>query len=139
MGFHPFCPFGANLGFAAIHRAQKLCGDLAVRQPYRFLVALEVVPSRLVNAEPHEPSEQKIELYPFHQLTLTANAVEGLKQHRAQQALRRYREAAKPRWIKLRKIDIHIRKSCVDDLPNRPRADLWVSTEPVTVLPSASY
>jgi len=114
MGFHPFGPFGANLRLLRPSTARRNFGAISPsNNRSRFLVELEV--------------------------THTANAVEGLQQHRAQQALRRYRGAATPRWIKLRKIAIHIRKSCVDDLPNRPRADLWVSTEPVTVLPSASY
>lgn len=91
------------------------------QQPIPVLCEARMVPGRLVNAEPHEPAEQKVELHPLHQLTLRANAVEGLQQHRTQQQLRRDRRSAEPGRIKHRKIAVHPHKSRVHDLPYHPQ------------------
>jgi hypothetical protein len=48
-----------------------------------------MVSGPIVNAQTHEPAEQKIEFHPLHQLTLRADAVKGLQQQRSQQTLRR--------------------------------------------------
>jgi hypothetical protein len=59
-----------------------------------------VVPDRIVDAEPHEPAEQEVEVEPLHQLTFQADRVEGLQQQRAQQLLGR------DRWAALRRMSL---------------------------------
>ncbi len=85
------------------HRAEKLGCDLAVQQPVAVLRKGRVIPHRIVHTEPDEPAEQQIELQPLHQLTLRANRVERLQQHRPQQHLGRDRRPTQP-GIKRRKI-----------------------------------
>jgi hypothetical protein len=79
-----------------------------------------VVPDRVVDANADEPAKQEIELQPVHQLSLRADRIERLQQHRPQKLLGRDRGTAYPR-IERRELARQRRQSLVHDAADRPQ------------------
>ncbi len=97
-------------------------GGLRIHQPVPVLRESRGVPGPVVDAEPHEPAEQQVELQALHELALRAKRVERLQQQRPHQPLRRDRGAANPPIQRLepsRQAVQHI----VRDRPDHPQ---WV-------------
>ena len=74
--------------------ARNSCATSPSSRRSRFLPEARRVPRRVVDAQPDEPAEQKVEVDPLHQLALGADAVERLQQQRPKQPFRRDRRAA---------------------------------------------
>src|SRR5680860_102826 len=68
-----------------------------------------MIPRRIVDTYPDKPAEQKIKLQPLHQLTLRADRIEDLQEHRSQELL----------WRDRRPADGRIKPS--ELLPKRPQ------------------
>src|SRR5881394_4252364 len=66
---------------------QEFCRDLAIQQPIAVLREGRMIPHWIIDPHPDEPTKQQIELQPLHELTLRANRIECLQQHRSQQHL----------------------------------------------------
>jgi hypothetical protein len=73
------------------NRAQQLGGDVAFQQALAVLGKCRVIPRRIVDANTDKPAKQEVELQPIHQLSLRADRVERLQEHRSQELLRRNR------------------------------------------------
>ena len=102
------------------NRAQELGGDVALQQAIAVLGKRRVIPHRIVNADPHEPAEQKIELQPLHQLPLRADRIERLQKHRPQKLLGRDRRSTQS-GVECRELAREPRQSLVHDQADRPQ------------------
>jgi hypothetical protein len=85
------------------YRAQELGGEVALQKTLAVLGERRVIPRRIVDADADEPAKQEVKLQPLHQLTLRADRIESLQQHRPKELLRRDRGTAAPR-IKRREL-----------------------------------
>jgi hypothetical protein len=79
------------------HRRKELRRDIAIEQPVAVLGERRGIPNRLVDAQPDEPTEQKVVLDPLDQLTLRPDRVKRLKQQGPDKPLRRNRLPTKRR------------------------------------------
>src|SRR5688500_329158 len=67
------------------HRTQELGRDVALKQPVAVLREHRMVPGWIVDADAHEPAEQKVVFQPLHTQPLRADRVERLQQYRPEQ------------------------------------------------------
>jgi hypothetical protein len=79
-----------------------------------------MIPGRIIDPDPGEPTEQEIVFQPLHQLSLRTDRVESLQQHCPEQLLRRDRRPPDPR-IKRRKLPFQRRQRRVHDRQDRPQ------------------
>jgi hypothetical protein len=69
------CSLNSSRRTLVEQRGQKLGRDVALEQPVTVLRKGRVVPDRIVDAEPHEPAEQEVELEPLHQLSASTTSI----------------------------------------------------------------
>jgi hypothetical protein len=105
-----------DLGLAQ-QRRKELGRDVALQQPVTVLGEHRMVPRRVIDADTHEPAEQKIVFQPLHEQPLRADRVERLQQHRPQQLLRWDRRSP-DRRIERGKLSPQPGQSLVHDQPN---------------------
>jgi hypothetical protein len=91
---------------------------LARQQPVAVLRECRGFPYRVLNAQPDKPAEQQIVINPLDELPLRADRIEGLRQQRPHQPLRRDR-AAPDRRIELSEFASRHRR--VRGLANHPQ------------------
>lgn len=77
-----------------------------------------MIPRRLVDADPHEPAKQQIELETLRQQSLRTHRVERLQQHRPQQLLRRDGQAA-DLGVERHELPLHRSQGVVHEQPDR--------------------
>ena len=98
----------------------ELGKHLAVLQPIAVLCESGRVPDRVVGRKPHEPAVQQIVVQLLHQLAFRADAVEHLKQQRAQQLLRRNRRTAFAR-VQLPQATVQLAQHIAHKYPDLPQ------------------
>jgi hypothetical protein len=74
-------------------RGQKVLCDLGRQQPVPVLREYRMIPYRIVDPQANEPTEQKIEIQPLHQLAFGTDRIEHLQQARPHQTFGRNRGA----------------------------------------------
>ena len=89
------------------HRDHELHRHIAFEQPFAVLGEDRCVPDRRIHRQADKPAEQQIIVKLLHQLPLGADRIEGLKQQRPQQLLRRDGRASQLRvqTLELRRQD----------------------------------
>jgi hypothetical protein len=103
------------------HGGEKLVRHIAREQPVAVLAEGRRIPRGLVNAQPHEPAEQEVVFQPLHDLALGADAVEGLKQQRPKQPLRRDRRSTNAGRIERLELGAQSQQRPVHNLLYRPQ------------------
>src|SRR5215467_6944216 len=76
------------------HRREKTFRHLALEQALPVLSKSRCVPHLIVDAKPHEPTEQEVVVELLHQKPLAAYRIKELQQKRSQQLLGRDRRTA---------------------------------------------
>src|SRR3984957_20327598 len=99
---------------------QKFRGDRPFEKTVAVLRKYRMIPRRLIDADPDEPAEQKIELQPLHQLALRPDRIKPLQQHPPPQLFRRNR-GAPDRRIQRRKLVLQRRQSLVHNHADRAK------------------
>jgi hypothetical protein len=96
------------------------------KRPVAVLGKCRMIPRRIVDADPDEPAKQQIELQPLHQLSLRADRIERLQEHRSHQLLRRDRRPSHPR-IQRRKVAGERRQSVVHNHADYPQRMILIN------------